>query len=355
MENFEGYADGSEVMFRDPAWSGSTTGVNTATDVSEVSSAQANNILPPAIGSTGSKSHRFFWQWNTAGTGRVRATTNNTPVRPNPAIEFSRGVSVYVLVTQGTVDFSLWLRDNGGSGPTGSNGGTSGTQIEATANKRRLTPSPYWQYIYFDLASEPITAVTGNGVLDNAWGTIEAFVFDAVSGNSATNIEIFVDDIYNAGPHAMEWTTMRYDTFESGWGNWASGGVDAFLSASNAIGAQCVDLQDNSGVPSAMTMSSSMNLTGFTQLKVQFSYYPVSFETGEDFWLRYSSNGGSTWTTLKAYVVGTDFTNGVRQQATVTTNSSAVSFTNNARIRFQCDASDNNDDVFIDEVLITAK
>lgn len=201
VENFEGYATGSDAMFRDPAYSGTTTGINTATDISEVSAVAANDILDPGRGSLGTQSHRFFWTWTTPGSGFVRATTSNLPTRPNPIICFAQGLSVYVKVAQGEVDFGLYLRETGVEGSVGGNGGTTGV-IEKLTSVRRLSASTEWQYVYFDLPNETYGAVNGNGVLDGTWGVLEAFTFAAVSSSSAADIEIYVDDIYNGFAHS---------------------------------------------------------------------------------------------------------------------------------------------------------
>jgi len=201
VEDFEPYAPGEEAMFRDPQYSGTTTGINTSTDVSEVSGAEANNRLDPAYGSLGIQSHRFFWTWLISGSGFVRATTNIALERPNPLINFTTGVSVYLKISKGTVDFGLWLRETGGSGPIGANGGAIGP-IEKTTNLRRINASPDWQYLYFNLQSEAWTSVSGNGILDGAWGVLEAFAFTAVGSDPSTDIEIYVDDIYNGSQHS---------------------------------------------------------------------------------------------------------------------------------------------------------
>nr|WP_299105950.1 T9SS type A sorting domain-containing protein [uncultured Tenacibaculum sp.] len=74
-------------------------------------------------------------------------------------------------------------------------------------------------------------------------------------------------------------------------------------------------------------------------------------ENNEDFWLRYYN--GSSWSTLKEWKRGTDFNNNTFYSATVTINASDVNFVNNARFRFQCDASGNADHIYIDKVKIT--
>jgi len=91
-------------------------------------------------------------------------------------------------------------------------------------------------------------------------------------------------------------------------------------------------------------------LGGFEEVTIAFDYYPVSMENGEDFWLQGSLNGGSTWTTVATWSRGTDFQNGssYSDQVIITGN-----YTNTTKFRFRCDASANNDRVYIDDVDIT--
>jgi bacillolysin len=74
-------------------------------------------------------------------------------------------------------------------------------------------------------------------------------------------------------------------------------------------------------------------------------------EVGEDFWLRFYN--GSTWSTVATYARGTSFNNNTFYVATVTLNASQYNFPTNAQFRFQCDASANDDLVYIDQVTIT--
>ncbi|MGC9310092.1 MAG: DUF2341 domain-containing protein [Candidatus Aenigmatarchaeota archaeon] len=97
-----------------------------------------------------------------------------------------------------------------------------------------------------------------------------------------------------------------------------------------------------------------MDTPNYTSVKVDFWYYAVSMEDGEDFWVRYSSNGGTGWTTVEDYIAATDFANGQFYHETVYINESTYNLTTQARIRFQCDASSNIDDVYIDEVNVSA-
>jgi N-sulfoglucosamine sulfohydrolase len=173
---------------------------------------------------------------------------------------------------------------------------------------------------------------------------------DATGGSDTASLNITVDAAPPGG-----WTELTNDDFESGWGNWLDGGADALLTSVNAIGSQCLNLQDNSN-SSESELASSLDLTGYTELKIEFSYVVKSFENAEDFWVRYSSNGGSSWTTIKAFVNDVDFIDdGTRYNPVLTIDSGSYTFSNNVKIMFECDASGNNDDVYIDNVVISAQ
>jgi len=149
-------------------------------------------------------------------------------------------------------------------------------------------------------------------------------------------------------------TVLLGHFFETGWDGWADGGVDAtrYSGARSWEGNYSINLQDNSGVPSAMT-SPTVNLTGYSSVELEFYFYSHSMENGEDFFLRYYN--GSTYTIVATFVAGAGgFTNNSFWTATVTLTSAQVNFVSNAKFRFQCDASDNNDDIYIDAVTLTA-
>ncbi|WP_204344410.1 M43 family zinc metalloprotease [Psychroserpens algicola] len=140
--------------------------------------------------------------------------------------------------------------------------------------------------------------------------------------------------------------------FESGWDGWSDGGSDCFrYSGSRSYeGSYSIRIRDNSGTASAMT-SPSFNLTPYNQVEVEFYFYANSMENGEDFWLRYYN--GSSWTTVATYARGTNFNNSTFYTATVTLDASQYNFAGNSQFRFQCDASGNNDQIYIDQVTIT--
>lgn len=92
---FEGYADGTEVMFQEPRFSGSTAGFLT-------------NPLPNTAGVTNSVAHSGqgsdyinFQFINNSTTNWLRLTTFNATNQPNPLIQFDQQSKV-----------SFWMRGN---------------------------------------------------------------------------------------------------------------------------------------------------------------------------------------------------------------------------------------------------
>ena len=148
-------------------------------------------------------------------------------------------------------------------------------------------------------------------------------------------------------------TTLSAHYFESGWDGWQDGGSDCYRYSGSRSweGSYSIRIRDNSGTASAMT-SPTYNLSNYSQVDVEFYFYPNSMENGEDFWLRYYD--GSSWQTVASYASGSSFNNNNFYVATVTLNNGSYNFPSNAQFRFQCDASGNADRIYIDAVTITA-
>lgn len=153
-------------------------------------------------------------------------------------------------------------------------------------------------------------------------------------------------------PMGCSYTTISNSNFESGWGAWTDGGTDCRRSsadASYANGTYCVRLRDNT--TTSVMSTGNMNLSAYNKLKIDFSFITSSFETGEDFWLQYSTNGGSTYTTIVSWVAGTDFSNLVRSNPSIILTGT---FGSTFRLRFRADASADDDLLFIDDAVIQA-
>lgn len=174
---------------------------------------------------------------------------------------------------------------------------------------------------------------------------------DGNGGSDTLTFKITVD-----APVA-EWKQLIFDSFETGSGNYTDGGRDCKVDTSGRFahdGIATMNIQDNSGTDSSFTLTNGLNITGYSELKIEFWYQPVSMDNAsEGFRLEYWN--GSKWTVLKNWVKDRDFQNDKFYFETVTLTSEQAVFAANAKIRFVCDASSNYDDVYIDEIGISAK
>lgn len=148
-------------------------------------------------------------------------------------------------------------------------------------------------------------------------------------------------------------TTIDFENFNSGFGIWIDGGSNCDLRTDNRPNnTQSVRLRDDNNGASMQT--GNLNLSTYGSVTFSFEYETNSMETGESFEIQYSSNGGSTWSSLVSYVSGTDFNNGTDYFPTLTLSNYVYTFTSNSRFRIiNTNASDTNDRVYIDNVTIT--
>ena len=148
------------------------------------------------------------------------------------------------------------------------------------------------------------------------------------------------------------YVTVNSNNFDSGWGNWTDGGTDCARVSSTTYansGSYSIRLRDNTST--SVMSTGNLNLTGYDELTVDFTYVTVSMDnSNEDFWLQISTNGGSTYTTVEEWNLNDEFVNNVRYFDAVVIPGP---FTSNTRLRFRCDASADNDYVYIDDVVIS--
>lgn len=192
-------------------------------------------------------------------------------------------------------------------------------------------------------------AYTVSGLTANTTYNMEVTAYDA-AGNESAPASVGVTTLSGGGGGGSNVILAHY--FETGWDGWADGGSDCarYSGTRSWEGNYSIQIRDNSGTASAMT-SSSYDVSGYTQLTIEFYFYANSMENGEDFWVRYYD--GSSWSTVATYARGTSFNNNTFYVATVTLSSAQYNFPPNAQFRFQCDASDNSDQIYIDAVTIT--
>lgn len=141
--------------------------------------------------------------------------------------------------------------------------------------------------------------------------------------------------------------TIDTNHFDSVWGIWNDGGTDC--ASSTTYGAYSIRLRDNTSTSNMYT--DALNLSSYSEITIDFNFIMSSMETGEDFFLEYSTNGGSSYTTMGNWISGSGgYTNGSWYSESVTVE---ATFTSNTVFRFRCDASDDNDYVYIDDVIIS--
>lgn len=154
------------------------------------------------------------------------------------------------------------------------------------------------------------------------------------------------------GCGGCSYATINSSNFDSGWGSWTDGGTDC-ARINNATyansGTYSIQLRDNTST--SVMSTGNLNLSTYSELTVDFTYVAVSMDNStEDFWLQISTNGGSSYTTVEEWNLNGEFVNNTRYFDAVVIPGP---FTTNTRLRFRCDASADNDYVYIDDVVIS--
>ncbi len=139
--------------------------------------------------------------------------------------------------------------------------------------------------------------------------------------------------------------------FESSMGIWSDGGTDCGRGTVNPnSGSYCAWLRDNT-YTSVLSTTSSTNLSPFEKITIEFSFLATGFDSStEDFWFQLSNTSGWFYTTLEEWNLGDEFQNNVRYNVSLTLQGPFTTYT---RLRFRCDASDDDDIVYIDDVKIS--
>jgi len=198
LTGFEGYSNGTRVVFQSPRYSSSSNAHLAATP----NVAQVTDAVPP---SGGSKCHLLQWQYlDTTPQRWARVTTSNCPIIPNPTVQLDRPIRVRLRLDSGRLRLAVGIRETGTTADIGGNGGTVGS-IEFVGAATKSTNAPQgvliepmpgqWQTFIFDPRKDPIVTFTGDGVLYSASnkGTIECLAFSIV--DSAGPFTVYLDDI----------------------------------------------------------------------------------------------------------------------------------------------------------------
>ncbi len=237
---------------------------------------------------------------------------------------------------------------------TASNTTTTTTDLSWNASSDNVGVDGYYVYVNGNnIGSVAGTAATITGLTPSTTYSMYVTAFDAASNESSPSNTVQVTTLSDGGGGCTP-GVQSSNSFETGWEGWSDGGSDCrrYSGSRSWDGSYSIEIRDNSGAASSTT-SGAYDLSEFSSVEVEFYFYANSMENGEDFWVRYSSNGGSTWSTVAAYARGSSFNNNTFYVATVTLNAGTYDLSSNARFRFQCDASADNDQVYIDLVTIS--
>ncbi len=215
FENFQVGLNGV-VLFRQPSFSGSTSGFLASTRVCNIPNGVYNcALISDEQAFSGTQSLKVAWQFRTDANGNpfpnawLRLTTFNTPNIPNPAITFANRVRVRLYVPSDTPDFYLTLgvRETGTTAACAGNGGTSGgiEWIGATSAQGNNAPvgklvnqKDQWVTVKFDASCDPIRAFAGataNGQLDTERGTLEHLAFTPTDPANLGPYIVYIDDV----------------------------------------------------------------------------------------------------------------------------------------------------------------
>jgi adhesin HecA-like repeat protein len=215
--------------------------------------------------------------------------------------------------------------------------------------------------VYFGISSSPLFIGSQDGSTFDP-GTLdeETTYFWRIDENGEEGITPGTVWSFTTGSDSEPlWVQLSYDDFESGWGSFTDGGGDCSLYSYGTYayqGNKAGNIQDNNGTASSFfyAMGIDTDTPGFTQLEIDFWFKAISMDNSkEDFLVQYYD--GSTWHTVASYAAGVDFENGVFYNQQVYIDESSYIFPPDMKIRFMCDASSNRDDVYIDEVRVSAR
>lgn len=197
--DFDSFATGAQVMFRNPRVSGSTsTKLEITPDVARVSTAKAFS---------GTKSYEFQFAFTPASTARwVRITTLNTANLPNPTISLTSPLSIR-FYTNKPIRVALGIRETNTNAALGASGGTSGPiewlgtvegVVGGVPQGKLISSTNTWVELVFDPLTDPVNSFNlGNNALNGTFGkaVLEHLAITPVDSGDLGPYSIFIDDV----------------------------------------------------------------------------------------------------------------------------------------------------------------
>ena len=197
LTGFEGYANGTRMVFRDPRYSSVSSNLALTPNTAEVTDEV------PAF--DGGACYKLQWQYLDASPQRwARITTHNMTIIPSPTVALDRPIRLRLRLDSGRLRLSLGIRETGTTADLGQSGGTTGsieflgaaTKFSGAPQGVLVEPMPgVWQTLIFDPRNHPLVSYTGDGVLYSATGkgTLECLAFSIVDGVGP--FTVYIDDI----------------------------------------------------------------------------------------------------------------------------------------------------------------
>lgn len=170
-----------------------------------------------------------------------------------------------------TLSISFGTRETGTSAAIGGNGGTSGSIEWIDMDTQTLLLDDTWQVFRFDMDAVPVTAFTGNGVLDGAAGTLEHIRIRNTGGVFGP-LSLWIDDVTDT----IDTGAVNFGTFEG-----YSAGDEVMFQEPNFSGSTSGNLLagGTTGVDTTVAR------TGDNSLAVNFEFV----DTATTRWLRLTS------------------------------------------------------------------
>ncbi|RJE70961.1 M4 family metallopeptidase [Reichenbachiella sp. MSK19-1] len=292
-----------------------------------------------------------------SGSFTVPTTATTSSTRMRVAMKYNGIPTSCESFSYGEVeDYTVTLIDGSGdtqtpSTPTAltaSNITSSSFDVSWTASTDNVGVAGY--SVYLDGALEGTTTSTSYsfaGLVASTNYAVSVEAYDAMENTSSPATTSVTTS--SGGGSGSDILIESY--FETGWDGWTDGGSDvARYSGSRSFeGSYSIYIRDNSGTGSSMSYT-GVDVSSYDAIDISFYFYPFGMETGEDFWLQFYD--GSSWQTIATYVSGTSFDNNSFYVANVSIDPSTYTFSSNSGFRFVCDASANNDLIYIDQVTI---
>ncbi len=196
--NYETFTNGTpneQVMFRKPGYSSTTTNY---IDMAAANSTTVTTTFPVGNANAGSKVLKAEWSFQTSAVNPwVRLATTDTAFLPNPTINASARVKFDIYTTK-ALKVGLGIRESNTTAENGANGGITGNiEYVGVGSKVGTTPVPTrtvnattWTTLEFDMQSEAVQPLTGDGILAAGQQVLEHLILKGEGGTGVYTVYV---------------------------------------------------------------------------------------------------------------------------------------------------------------------